>query len=184
MSKLTSQAEFAKQIGVTRQYVCKLVREGKITTQNGKVVEAVALKEYQILKYGTDQDPISKIPSAKHLNTDKTAATGKTIQNAKAVKETYVAKLKKREYEILEKEYIHIDKVLNDIETASAVVRSKLLALPSKLATDLEGLIHSEIQTKLEDEINKCFIDLTDLAEEYMELKNNVMEKETSQQTD
>lgn len=182
MSKLTSQADFAKQIGVTRQYVCKLVREGKITTQNGKIVEAVALKEYQILKYGTDSAPITDTPSVKHLNTDKTAATGKTIQNAKAVKETYVAKLKKREYEILEKEYIHIDQVLNDIETASAVVRSKLLALPSRLATDLEGLIHSEIQTKLEDEINKCFIDLTDLAEEYRELQANVKEKETSNQ--
>lgn len=174
---LITQAEFARRIKRSRQYVSQLVRDGKLTTENGKIVEAAALREYQVLT--NHPNPI-KQPSNKHLDTEKVASTGHQLQKAKAITQSYVAKLKKREFEILEKEYVHIDQVVNEIETASAIVRSKLLALPNKLATELENLTHSEIETKLENEINKCFIDLTDLAEEYKEMQANVQKKEGS----
>lgn len=177
--KLISQADFARRINKSRQYVSQLVRDGKLTTENGKIVEDSALKEYNTLRNGVLESEEIKNPSAKHQETEKVAATGHQLQKAKAITQSYVAKLKKREYEILEKEYIHIDQVVNEIETASAIVRSKLLALPNKLATELENLTHSEIETKLENEINKCFIDITDLAEEYKEMQANVKKKET-----
>lgn len=177
MSKLISLAEFAREIGTSRQYVSKLVREGKLSTSDGKIIKTVALKEYETLKKKDVPVEEENTPQRK-TNTQDTNNTGKAIQQAKAVKETYIAKLRRREYEILEKHYIHIDQIVNEIETASAIVRSKLLALPNKLCTELEGLTHHEIQSILEDEINKCFQDLTDLSEEYKELQIYVKEKE------
>ena len=41
---LVSQSEFAKRNGWSRQYVNKLVRQGRITLDNGKVNETAALQ--------------------------------------------------------------------------------------------------------------------------------------------
>ncbi|WP_345193721.1 hypothetical protein, partial [Kistimonas scapharcae] len=41
---LVSQSEFARRNGWSRQYVSKLVRQGRITLENGKINETVALQ--------------------------------------------------------------------------------------------------------------------------------------------
>lgn len=176
--ELVSQSEFARLVDVSRQYINDLVSDGKLPMQDGKIMKFKALAAYRKIKAKDNGSESGSSIPPKRQRTQKIADLGITTQNAKAEKMKYDAKLKQRQFEILEEVYIHVDQISNEINIAVSICRSKLLSLPNKLATELEGLEHWEIETKLEDEMNKCFTDLTELAKEYEGLSNNVKAKE------
>jgi predicted XRE-type DNA-binding protein len=176
--ELVSQSEFARLVDVSRQHINDLVSDGKLPMQDGKIMKFKALAAYRKIKAKDNESENGAAIPPKRQRTQKIADLGITTQNAKAEKMKYDAKLKQRQFEILEEAYIHVDQISNEINIAVSICRSKLLSLPNKLATELEGREHWEIESKLEDEINKCFTDLTELAEEYEGLSNNVKAKE------
>ncbi len=180
--ELISQSEFARLVDVTRQYISNLVLDGKLPMQDGKIIKFKALAAYNKLKPKANGSSEGKSIPVKRQRTQKMADIGITTQNAKAEKMKYDAKLRQRQFEILEEEYIHIEQISNEINTAVSIVRSKMLALPNKLATEFDGLEHWEIEERLDEELNKCFIDLTDLAKEYEGLGENVKAKEEAAQ--
>ena len=100
---LVSQSEFAKRNGWSRQYVNKLVRQGRITLDNGKVNEAAALQALKaeeepstVLRQSSPEKPaqapvVAPVPAEGRAPVD--------YLTARTMREAYRAKMARMEYE-------------------------------------------------------------------------------------
>ncbi len=170
---LMSQTKFAELIGVSQARVSTLIKAGRLSHIGTKLKMPDAHNEYLTIK---NVDPENSAPK----NPD---SVNSRYQKARADEKTHKAKLAEIELKIKTGELVYLDDTIQEIETASAVVRSKLLSLPNKLATDLQGLDHFEIETVLGDAINDCFIELTELSEKYREQQSHVKAKNKVKET-
>lgn len=144
--KLISQSEFAKSIGITQPAVHKLIKAGKIPTENGKVIIPDAIHAY------------SHIKDAHNTTTDETlkkADSGKIYQQAKAATQTYTAQIKKLELGKMKGDLIPITETMAEFEMVATVIRSQLVSLPSRIAGLLEDKTASQIEILLNREINE-----------------------------
>lgn len=173
MDDIISQSKFAKLVGTSQQSISKLIKTGKITTINGKVVKSKALKEYQIHKLGTPKVVFSSKQRNDFDVNSESEDDGKKLLKAKAEKETQLAELNRLKVEKEHGRLIEIEDVLNQCNKAMEIVRNELLNLPSRIALVLEGKTAHEIQLKLEDEINHAMQSLFDLGKQYQLEKEN-----------
>lgn len=171
---LMSQTKFGELVGISQARVSMLIKAGRLSHVGTKLKMPDAHNEYLVIKNGDNNDDDSS------KNPDSVTAQ---YQKARADEKTHKAKLAEMELKIKTGELIYLDDVIQEIETSSAIVRSKLLTLPNKLASGFQGLNHYEIQEILDSEINNCFIDLTGLAEKYREQQLNVKTKGKAEQT-
>lgn len=144
--KLISQSEFATSIGISQPAVHKLIKSGKIPTENGKVIIPDAIHAYSYLK------------DAHNTTTDETlkkADSGKILQQAKAATQTYTAQIKKLELEKMRGDLIPITEAIAEFEMVATVIRSQLISLPSRLAGVLEDKTAAQIELLLNEAINE-----------------------------
>lgn len=163
---LISQTEYAKRQKVSRAYINKLVKQGKLPTTGGKIDPAVADKA---LKANQERPVRIDVPSrvaarSEGASSAVPAVTGQSLLQAKTVLETYKAKLAKLEYEQETGRLVDVEDIRKAQEKAYSVVRSRLLQMPSKLTPVLVGVSRAEIKAALQAEVTAALNELVQTA--------------------
>ena len=158
--ELISQAELARRLGVSRQYVNKLVRGGTLPL-TGKKLDAAS--SIAILEQMANPGRPTKatMPS---LGTSSQPNKGPTLAEAKTMKEVYLARMARLRYEEEAGRFLEKAEVERRAQEVGMVVRQNLLSLPSRLMDQLA--VESdprEINALLEGEVREV---LKMLAEE------------------
>lgn len=153
MQELVSQAEFARRIERTRQYVGKLVKQGKIPLHGGKVDVAEATKLIQEIK-----DPRRAKQREKNVKPDKVKKPKRKATSDKAKSETkpresiprYSTSLAKKEYWKAEREelltlelsgqLVRVDEVVRQAYKSGRDMRDAVLEVAPRLAKQLAAL--------------------------------------------
>lgn len=80
-------------------------------------------------------------------------------------KENFLGLTRKHEYEVAKGEWVRVEDVGQAVEREYAVVRERLLAIPGKLASKLEGLDRTAIELALLDEVTETLNELHEPVE-------------------
>jgi hypothetical protein len=143
---LISARQYAKHRGVSHTAVQKALRDGRIPASNGKI------------------DPVAA-DAAWKANTDPSKQTGSIAEPAagsakgsyatsRAVRESYLARLAKLEYEEKAGRLVSADEVRITTFNLARSARNMLLALPDRLAPILAAMtsareVHALLMTEL-----------------------------------
>lgn len=141
MSSVT-QAEYARIKGWSKQYVNRLVQQGKITLVNGKVdIDAAdqALAQHADPARATGSDPDAQ--SATHNQSSQSfsntgnSGPGNTVDfaTARTMREAYKAKLAKLEYEEKVGKLIDAENVKAEAFRTGRIVRDAMLMIPQRV---------------------------------------------------
>lgn len=155
-----SQAEFARQVGCTKVWICKLVKQGKLPVNENKQIylaEGFAAYE-QMTKEKADKAKASKKKKLVEKDTTASFAGAKNIteafNKARLAEKTYQAKLKEIEYKLKRGDLIESEKVKADAHQTAAALRARLVSIPVRIAGLCEGRPAREIEEIIEDAIN------------------------------
>lgn len=131
MSELITQSELARRLGVTRQYIYKLVKQGKISKEGSLIDFDKASKAIQMI---ADPARSSSIDSKSELDVDM---DGSSFAEAKTMKEIYGAKLAKLKYEEEAGMLILKSDVKNKAHEVGKNIKDVLLSLPARVMDEL-----------------------------------------------
>jgi hypothetical protein len=148
---LVSQREYARRKGCSAQYINKLVKEGKIPNEGGKI-------DPELADAALAQSRLLRMPSPA-------GAQRVSYAQARTVSETYKAKRAKLLYEKLSGSLVSLADVKRAQKQSNAIIRAKLLSIPTKLAPRLAGK-HSAVELKaiLQTEIYEVLRELAATA--------------------
>ena len=164
---LMSLSAFAKSQGWSRQYVSKLVKQGKITLVNGKVDRDKALAALQ-----ANAEPASALrkSSAGQTTMSMQSPTRPSdsrqavdFVTARTMREAFRAKMAKLEYEQKAGKLTDAAKVRDDAFQAARMTRDALLGIPDRMADILAAekdpgrvseLLREELENVLEQLVN------------------------------
>jgi hypothetical protein len=169
---VVSQAEYARHRGVSKKTVTQWKQGGKLVLADGGVdVEAsdAYLKKYRTagLK-GNDKG--NELPKARSGESAEQAAvrilstTGAdmSIEEAKRVKENYLALLNQLEYDQKSGAVVLVSDVAKAVGEEYAKVRTRLLAIPAEQAPRIHRLkTVTEVQDVLQELITEALEELT-----------------------
>ena len=89
---------------------------------------------------------------------------GPSYNMARAIRETYQAKITKLDYEEKVKKLINAEQVENRVFELTRRTRNKLMVFPSKISHEIANMTEShEIQILIEKEINQALAEITDV---------------------
>ena len=148
-AKLMSQREYARSRGLSHQAVSKAVKSGRIPTEVAgnldPVVADAAWKANTRPRAGVKASPAESQPRAESVPTEipdvgdghDQAASERphaTFTAARALREVYMAKRAKLEYERAEGKLVAVEEVDSLAFESARAIRDRLLALPARLA--------------------------------------------------
>lgn len=153
-----TRTEFAAILGCKRPYVTQLAKEGRLVFA-GADRKLIRVAE-SIERIEATRDPAMQgvaehhavrraakaaAPSAPPPGSDAEADTGadeigNTYQAARAVKEQYLARAAKRDYELSIGKLLQADDVRSAIAGAATTLRARLETLPDTLGPQLAGV--------------------------------------------
>ena len=168
--KRVSQAEFARQNGWSRQYVAKLVQQGRIKVIKGKLDPVAAKRAIEELAEPSTVLRESSSEKSESSRTTPVVSTnspapfpqqGKAVDyaTARTMREAYRAKMAKLDYEEREGKLVDAAKVRDDAFQTGRMVRDGVLAIPDRMADVLAAesdpakvrqLLLDELETVLE----------------------------------
>jgi hypothetical protein len=158
MAKEMSAADYAKHRGIALKNVTKAIEEGRISAKkDGR-------------KWVIDQEK-ADIDWARNTSQPRTNPGGEpaadfdnpSYAQSRAIKEAYLAQLKKLEYERELGALVDADQVRRDGYAAGKLVQSKMLAIPDRLAGQLAGMTDvNQIKRVLVDEIRYALSEVAD----------------------
>lgn len=132
---LITQAEFSRQIGVSKPYIHKLVKKGIIRLRDGKVdteqAQAAMKANADPANVLREDSPPEVIPAAGSAGS---AGGGVDFITARTMREAFRAKLAKLEYEEKSGKLTDAARVRNDAFKAGRIIRDELLAISDRLA--------------------------------------------------
>jgi hypothetical protein len=153
-----SAGQYAKHRGISVKNVTKAIEEGRI------VAEKVGNR------FVIDQEKADK-EWARNTSQPRTNPGGEpaadfdnpSYAQSRAIKEAYLAQLKKLEYERELGALVDADQVRRDGYAAGKLVQSKMLAIPDRLAGQLAGMTDvNQIKRVLVDEIRYALSEVAD----------------------
>ncbi|MGI4849357.1 MAG: hypothetical protein ACRYGK_14630 [Janthinobacterium lividum] len=180
---IVSQAEYARIRGVSKKTVTQWKQEGKLVMVDGSV--DVDASDAYLSKYrtaglkgnakGNDQGngsgtSLPALPKAKKGESAAAAAeriltlhgAEETIEEARRIKENYLALLHKLEYDEKSGAVVLASEVAAAVGTEYAKVRTRLLALPAEQAPRLHRCkTVAEVQDMLQELITEALEELT-----------------------
>jgi hypothetical protein len=189
-----TQADFARRRGVSRKAVTSWKQKGLLTIRDDGLINVEETEwnlDQRPAVYrggvthrpvrGRDQNnsdgPAVAKPARRQAQQDAPddAADpasegfdpdGENLPLAEAVrrKENYLSLLRKREFEISNREWVRIEDVGAQVEQEYATVRERLLTIPGKIADRLVGKDRGEIEATLRQEITEALHELHDPA--------------------
>lgn len=176
---LVSQAEYAAHRGISRQAVHKAVKAGRIQLVDGKVDVEAADRAWNA---NTDQSapsnsvtgnpagaaarragavPPPTLPAGSGSG-GGAAPQGPTYATSRAVREAYMARLARLEYEEKAGELVRADEVRVQVFNAIRKARDLLLAMPDRVAPQVapsQSEIHT-VHTVLTGEVERVLEEL------------------------
>lgn len=175
---LMNFTQYAKHRGVTQQAVSYAVAEGRIPVVVNKntgrryIDSEVADKEWDANTDYTHQPDRQKVSElrktkekvrAKEVDGVSTARPSgiPTITESKAIKEAFLARTAKLEYERLAGKLVNLEDANKEWLRIAGAVKSKMLSIPSKLKQKLPHLTLDDIAT-IDDEIREALSELAD----------------------
>src|SRR6266568_2848987 len=135
---LISQREYARRKRWSSPYVNRLVKQGKIPNEGGKIDPELA--DAALV---ANRAPLKAIPEPGA----KAQPMPVSYIQARTVTETYKAKKGKLLYERLTGKLVSLEDVKRALEQSNAIIRAKLLSIPTKLAPRLAGK-HTAVELK------------------------------------
>ena len=149
--------QYAKHRGISHTAVQKAIKQGRIqSTPEGKIDVDLADREWD-----RNTTPASKpMPAAAPRQAE--SATSTTYAHSRAVRESYLARLAKIEFEERSGKLISRDEVTVAAFTNSRTIRDNLLNIPDRIAA-LLAAENDPVQTHriLSDEIRRALSELS-----------------------
>jgi len=142
-TKLLSQREYARSRGLSHQAVNKAVRSGRIPMVAGQIdpvaADAARAQNTRLRVDTSEPDPPTPIsPGTGGLNGGHATAASErpkaTYTAARALKEVYLAKQAKLDYERSEAKLVPVEEVRTQAFEAARAIREQLLVLPARLS--------------------------------------------------
>lgn len=148
MVKLMTQADFAKQQHVSRQYIHKLVKEGKIVLHEGKINPEQAKLVVNVLERPSKN-------SEECINLSKELLKAR-VQNEKTKGQLLDIKLKQESEEL-----VNADDIRKALFNKARTIRDTLLNIPDRIAPVLATIDNThEIHEMLTAEITQALEEL------------------------
>lgn len=189
MSKndLISQSALARNLGISRASVRTLIDKGifKICNERGMVRLQDSKKAYEqyqntvksTAKTKSRKNALKQIDKIQSIIEDKEEFEKvfkewitqieddpiAVMNSAKAYLTALQTKEQKMKVDEAEKRLIPIERIHHDAEEAASLIRSKLITIPSRVATICEGRSARDIEEIIEDEINSSLAELQKL---------------------
>lgn len=141
-----SQSDFARDIGVARSRVTALKQAGRLVLDdNGRVL--VEESKARIAETADpNRDDVARRHAANRASAGNAQApapetdrVGSSYQQARAVKEKFLALSAKRDYEIACSKLMQADEVVSAVASAAVTLRTRLEAWPDTMAAMLGG---------------------------------------------
>lgn len=174
MGEPLSFREFARRDGCSDTLVRRGVKEGRLPSLSGKkvdsdylgtawrkeVVGAVRTANTANTDVRIEPKPDETLEEAAERLTPELLSQFATKADAEKVKETYLALLRKLEYDEKSREVVKVAEVARIVGTEYARVRSKLMEIPSSVAPmavlmktpeEIRALIEKEVAHALEE---------------------------------
>ena len=159
--------EFAKIRGVSTEAVSKAVRVGRLSksvtwskANKPRLIPALAEQEWAA---NTDsaQQRVRAVPPPKAPKPEAEQSSGEqrtaTFQQARTLREAYMARLAKLEYEEKTGSLVRADAVKNEAFRIARVMRDGILNIPDRIAGDLAAEMDQfAIHQKLTAELRKA----------------------------
>lgn len=146
-----SQNELAEALGVSKQYINKLVQQGKFPLRDGQLDKDECLAIYQ-----------NMTGSKTSAKTEEVNNIGQHYQKARAIKEATIAKIKSIELQqkelqlkIEQGKFISIEEAESQASLVFAELRNQLFAIPARVSLECEGKAAPRIAVIIEDAINE-----------------------------
>ena len=136
--ELITQSELARRLGVSRQYIYKLVKSGKIKKVGKKVDYESACESIKMIS-----DPARSKLSDKAEDVELSIDDGSddkrnpTFAEAKTMKEIYSAKLAKLKYEEEAEILINKSQIYEKAHLVGRNIKQVLLSLPARVMEQL-----------------------------------------------
>lgn len=149
MAEMISQSEYARRRDVTRQYINKLVRQGRIPADKKKRIDpdvadevleqdADPARRLNDPETGDDPDPAE---GSDDDNAGNASFNGQTsFSRVRTAREGYQAKMAQMDYEERAGKLVKKDEVAKEAYDVSRQLRDRFLTLPQELAGTLVGM--------------------------------------------
>ncbi|WP_281648167.1 hypothetical protein [Parendozoicomonas sp. Alg238-R29] len=161
-----TQAEFARRHGWSKQYVAKLVKQGRITLEGGKVDALTAKKAIDqlsepsmSLREQAGQRHTGALIPASGSSSSTEGRKAVDYAAARTMREAYRAKMARLDFEEREGKLIDAAKVREDAFRVGRMIRDALLGIPDRMADVLAAednairvkqLLHQDIEEALQ----------------------------------
>jgi hypothetical protein len=143
-----SQADFARDIGVARSRVTALKQAGRLVLDDKGRVMVEESKARIAETADPNRDDVARRHAANRASAGnapsapaapETDRVGSSYQQARAVKEKFLALSAKRDYEIACSKLMQAEEVVSAIASAAVTLRTRLEAWPDTMAAMLGG---------------------------------------------
>lgn len=147
-----SQSELAELLGVSKQYVNKLVQQGKFPLRDGQLDKEECVAIYETMG-----------GSKASQETESQNNIGQHYQKARAIKEANIAKIKAIELQqkelqlkIEQGKYISVEEAERSADVIFSELRNQLYSIPSRIALECVGKSAPKISSIMEYAINEA----------------------------
>ena len=149
MAELITQAEYARRRDVSRQYIHRLVTQGKIPTDELKridpdVADAVLAQLADPARRLNDMpDDTDGIPAESYEGEAPAEPAGNghtSFAKFRSAREAYQAKLAQLDYEERAGKLVKKEEVEREAYDAARLIRDRFLAVPQEIAGTLVGM--------------------------------------------
>lgn len=155
---LVSLRQYAKHRRVSHTAVQKAVKQGRIKLTDGKVDVEAADRDWSL-----NSSPVNAPkPHSRTATGGDGPASGPTYSQSRAVRELYLARISKIEFEERAAKLVSRDEVTVAAFTKARTVRDNLLNIPDRLAAMLAAEVDpNQVHKTLSDEIRKALNELS-----------------------
>ena len=167
---LISIPEAAKIIGVNRTTLGRQVRGGAVRSHDGKVRLSEVLQDREAnidltrskRHDGKIDADVKTVAFEEDGGAEPVLVDGEILSypEARALKETYLARLRRLEFETKAGKFVEIEEVGRQVEDEYNIVRERLLTIPGKIAEALVGATRAEIEMAIRAEITEALEEL------------------------
>ena len=149
---------FAREIGRSHVWVLKLLKDGALPrNEDGTIPLEEGLKAYNAM-----QDEKEEKNKKTNLSQEQAEAMNlnTAMNKAKLAEKTYQARLRELEYKLKAGELLEKSAVTLEAQQLATKIKSKLLAIPSRISVLCEGRMARDIEEIIADAINEALIEL------------------------
>ena len=176
MAELISQSEYARRKDVSRQYINRLVQQGKIPTDESKridpdiadtVLAQLADPARRLNGNADDENEPVPVDDYDEENAGSPSVNGHTsFAKFRSAREAYQAKLAQLDYKEREGKLVKKDEVEREAFDISRQLRDRFLSIPQEVAGTLVGMTDEKeiakfVRSKIRDALMEAANDVS-----------------------